>query len=106
MIVSVIASGRISAKRVWKRLGIAPDECIAFGVVPIACATLGPTVIRWTWPSVVFALLLICACTAGVVARRRGYSLPRTAWFAFVGILALFGWGVFLDWVGAILAGA
>lgn len=100
----VIASGRTSANRLVERLGIQLDEFLAFGLVPIACAALGPAIIEWTWPSAVFVLLALCIGSAVAVARHRGYPAGRTTWFGFVGLLAFLGWGLFVSWVSSVLA--
>jgi len=70
-------------------VGIRPDgDLLAFGVVPIACAIL-VVVVPGPVPVIALGAFAACGCTAGVVARRRGYTRPRAMWFGCVAILAL-----------------
>ena len=73
----------------------ADGDALAFGVVPIGCAILivllpGPV------PLILLGAFAACGCTAAVVARRRGYTRPRTVWFGFVSILALMVWSILM----------
>ena len=103
----MIGSGIASGKRALRWLGYKPDgELLCFGVVPLACAAVAPLVRVGDPLAVLAVVLVLCSGTAAAVARRRGYSLGRTAWYSVVGILALLGWSVFVTTMAAVTGAA
>ena len=69
------------------------DEWIAFGIVPMACAVVGSLFdLLGVW----LALILVSALTAGVIGRRRGYTLARATWFGTIGVIAFLVWSALI----------
>ena len=95
MIGGVMTAAHHSAKRAWALLGLKADgDAVAFGVVPIVCAVIGALV---TGAAMAFVLFLVSGGTAALIARRKGYTAARSAWYAAVAVLALIVWFTLAD---------